>query len=676
MVTQDVQGLLNLGHQSIGGLNQIQQLTIVHLQKHTGDLAGLLGLVLVDQRIQSLTDHVLLSSGVGRGQHGIREVHVSGLLSSLLHLLLRHGLTLLHGHALVAHLVGELDARVDTAAVSQLLLLLGSHHLRRVAHRLRGSLAVGAHLLGHTGNRAATGHSLHGDTLRGALGSAHTHVRGGSAALRRHTARLLLDVLGSSGDATAGHNGSATTLREGTGGGTRALHVGARVGEARARGALREGSGGAARSSASRSAAAHGLSGVGEGNTSGLGSTGEARLARLHVHAHAEGLHGSSALHTAGALGEAVLGVVGGSQVGTSVLLALVQSHHQGLAGQSLAVHLADGTGGLLSGRVADEAEALGDGGILLILHDAGRGDGTEGGEGLSEGVIGDGVSDVLHVDVHALELLDALLVQGVQAALDLSRALRLLLGLGDIDVEVASGILDGLAVQLSQSLLGGLVGGHVDKAEALGLALLVFGDEQRSHLTEGSEQLLQLGLVPAGGELLHVQVGPLIDASTLLSLDEETHSDLHVVDQSAVELGDGLLSSLNGLEVHIAVTFGRTILVVSNLAGENVSKDRESVVQTLVIHRGGQVSHEHISRTRLAERRVSLRPHDSARSVLDVTEVHSVQGALSILNIVKVDISISEGSASHGVSANTDRSHRANTVEELEQKTLTIKTN
>jgi hypothetical protein len=99
---------------------------------------------------------------------------------------------------------------------------------------------------------------------------------------------------------------------------------------------------------------------------------------------------------------------------------------------------------------------------------------------------------------------------------------------------------------------------------------------------------------------------------------------------------------------VHISVALRVTTLVSGNLAGKDVAEDGEGVGQTLVVHTGGKVSHEHIANTRLTETGVSLGPHDTARALLDISEVHGIQGALSVVDVVKVDVSVTQRSSGH----------------------------
>ena len=63
---QDLQGLLDLGAESIGTLQKMEELGVVHLEEHAGDLAGKVRLGVMDEGIEPLPDHVLLHLGGGR----------------------------------------------------------------------------------------------------------------------------------------------------------------------------------------------------------------------------------------------------------------------------------------------------------------------------------------------------------------------------------------------------------------------------------------------------------------------------------------------------------------------------------------------------------------------------------------------------------------------------------
>lgn len=65
-------------------------------------------------------------------------------------------------------------------------------------------------------------------------------------------------------------------------------------------------------------------------------------------------------------------------------------------------------------------------------------------------------------------------------------------------------------------------------------------------------------------------------------------------------------------------------------LAGQNVAKSREGVVQGLIINRLVQVLNENVTNTTFPQRWVTLGPHDAHRPAFDHVEVHCVQSTLS----------------------------------------------
>lgn len=65
-------------------------------------------------------------------------------------------------------------------------------------------------------------------------------------------------------------------------------------------------------------------------------------------------------------------------------------------------------------------------------------------------------------------------------------------------------------------------------------------------------------------------------------------------------------------------------------LAGEDVAKGREGVVQGFVVNGLVKVLDEHVAHSRLPEGGVSLGPHDSDWLPFDHVKVHRVQGSLS----------------------------------------------
>jgi len=59
--------------------------------------------------------------------------------------------------------------------------------------------------------------------------------------------------------------------------------------------------------------------------------------------------------------------------------------------------------------------------------------------------------------------------------------------------------------------------------------------------------------------------------------------------------------------------------------------------------------------------------PHDTAGSAPDVLEVQRIEGTLSIIDTVEVDVSVSKGTTGGSITADTDGGNRANGVEDLE---------
>ena len=65
----------------------------------------------------------------------------------------------------------------------------------------------------------------------------------------------------------------------------------------------------------------------------------------------------------------------------------------------------------------------------------------------------------------------------------------------------------------------------------------------------------------------------------------------------------------------------------MSHLARKDVAKDRESVIERLVVNGFVQVLNKDISNTRFTKGRVSLRPHQSHGTTFDQFIVHCIQG-------------------------------------------------
>mmetsp|Transcript_12032 Transcript_12032/g.26218 ORF Transcript_12032/g.26218 Transcript_12032/m.26218 type:complete len:566 (+) Transcript_12032:483-2180(+) len=393
-------------------------------------------------------------------------------------------------------------------------------------------------------------------------------------------------------------------------------------------------------------------------------ATAHLALAALAAALHALATHGA-ATHAASTrlvpLAEALL----------TGLLLLREADVQRLALHNLQVHLGHSLGGLVGGGEADETEALTL--VLLVLHGHTGGDGAEGLKESLQTLVVRGLVQVLHVEVHALVAdggagglvglhphLPGALGFGLGATHveEVGLGLRVLLGL----LLLLLGALV-LAIELCDGLrrrLGLLV---VHEGEPA--AVLVLQQGRGGDLAEGPEHLVHLGLVHVVGQVLGVDVGEG-GGVALIALQEVLNLHGLVADLHAVHALDGLLRSLLGLVVHEAIASRLTVDVAGHLAGEDVSKQAEGVVEGLVVDVAVQVLHEDVAHAALTEAGVALAPHDAAGPALDAGVVQSVQGALGVGDAVEVHVPIAKGLSRNTVAADSDGPHRAHGVEDL----------
>lgn len=393
-------------------------------------------------------------------------------------------------------------------------------------------------------------------------------------------------------------------------------------------------------------------------------------------------------------------------------VLALGEGNVQRLVVDHPLVHLGNSLGGIVGVAKADEAEALALTkllvallfglllsalsrlglvlGLLLVLlvlllildllvallrgvpHDLGRGDGAKLGEHLSELLIVNVVIKVLDVQVDALVLVGLLKARGLIRLSQLLFTLMLLLGTANIELLAA----EVLAVEILNSLVGSLVGGEVDETETARLALLVAGQRRRGNIAKLLKQLTELVVGDIRSNVLHVNVGEvglhLLELALAVLLgDVVADVDLLLVEQHAVDMLDGLSSSLIGLVVNETVSLGVSVLILGDLAAENVAKGSKGVVESLVINSNVQVLDEHIALAGLAQSGVTLGPHDTARAALDEGVVELLQSLLAIGGGVVVHIGVAKRAAGDSVTADTDGSNGTNLREELKEHGL-----
>ena len=309
----------------------------------------------------------------------------------------------------------------------------------------------------------------------------------------------------------------------------------------------------------------------------------------------------------------------------------------------------------------------------LGVAHDLGGGDGAVRLEDLAELLVVNVVGEVLDVQVDALVLGALLLAGGLVLLAELLLTLVLLLGAAN--VKLLS--LEVRVVQLLDGLVGVLVVDVVDETEAAALASLVVvsqgggGDvavllEQHAELVVGGLELNVLD-VDVGEVGLHL----LELAHAVLLGDVVTDKDLLLVQKHAVDHLDGLVGGLGSLVVDETVALGVGVLVLGDLAAENVAEGGKGVVKSLVVNGGVKVLDEDVALASLAEGGVTLRPHDAAGLALDKGVVELLKSALAVGGVVVVDVGVAERAAGDSIAADTDGGYLADGGEQLEKHGL-----
>lgn len=97
VVLENLDGFTSLGVEGVNVFEQVKEFGVVHFEEHAGDLPGLFGVRLLNEREQSLSEHLLLLGVGGRGKcRGGERLLALGEQSWLRHLLLHWHL--LHRH--------------------------------------------------------------------------------------------------------------------------------------------------------------------------------------------------------------------------------------------------------------------------------------------------------------------------------------------------------------------------------------------------------------------------------------------------------------------------------------------------------------------------------------------------------------------------------------------------
>jgi len=323
---------------------------------------------------------------------------------------------------------------------------------------------------------------------------------------------------------------------------------------------------------------------------------------------------------------------------GVTIGLPLSKSNIKGLAVENVAHNLLDGLRSRLGGSEIAETEALA--GFIGVPHDDGALDHTVVLEEVAKILVGDRIGKVTDVDVG---LGSGLVVEVTLVPL---RSLTLVLLLGAIDVHLKNGetvllellliltLFDGANKRIILPLESLAVHGFlcfnsisvvlkVDKTEAAALTLFVGHDDGRSDLTELREHLQEIISGEVLADVLHVDVGESLVGVVGTEVLGDEFLDNKLFTESAELLFVGL-AGLESLErvfhlIKLDETIAKAgaIILGDNLARRNGTKVREDILKlnesdTLVKRLDKQVAF-----IALTLRRITTRPHDTARLTL-----------------------------------------------------------
>lgn len=230
--------------------------------------------------------------------------------------------------------------------------------------------------------------------------------------------------------------------------------------------------------------------------------------------------------------------------------------------------------------------------------------------------------------------------------------------------------------VKLLNSLGSRRVVGKVDEAEATVLTAVITSKSSRRDGSVLGEEFSKLLVADVGINVLDVDVGEVclhlveLGLSVLLG-NVVTNKDLLVIEQHSIDMLNGILGSLGGFVVNEPVSARVAVLILGNLARQDVTEGRERVVEGLVVDSGIKVLDEDITLAGLAKGGVTLRPHDAARLALNGGVVQLLESTLTISGVVVVDVGVSERTTGDGITADTDGRNGADGGEELEEHSL-----
>ena len=146
-----------------------------------------------------------------------------------------------------------------------------------------------------------------------------------------------------------------------------------------------------------------------------------------------------------------------------------------------------------------------------------------------------------------------------------------------------------------------------VNKPETLQFSISILFQRGRNNWTKFGKQFLELFVSSFGVDVFHIKVSVMCLSLfqlrvTFLSGQVRSNINFLTVQQHTIQSINSFLGSTFFFEVNKPKTLGFSVFVGGNLAGQDVTKHRESVIQSLVVNIRVQVLDKDVTRTLLSQ--------------------------------------------------------------------------
>mmetsp|Transcript_18832 Transcript_18832/g.43954 ORF Transcript_18832/g.43954 Transcript_18832/m.43954 type:complete len:731 (+) Transcript_18832:191-2383(+) len=207
----------------------------------------------------------------------------------------------------------------------------------------------------------------------------------------------------------------------------------------------------------------------------------------------------------------------------------------------------------------------------------------------------------------------------------------------------------------------GGRLGGFLGNSLSNGCA---------EHFSKLFKFGAQTSVVPLQRNIFDVDIGPRVHIGAVVATHKVSNLHFLSINEHTIKLFNGSIGSFGSFVVDISITFGfASFTVRHDFAREDVPKERKGIIKLLVVNRFVQVFNKNVSDSRLAKRGITLAPHDATRLALDHGKVHGIQRALGIRKLMEVHVGIAQRTTGDGITAHTNRSDGAHRAKDFVQE-------